>query len=70
MMLCNNDILKNWSENEIEIQCMWWYYCERRMLHIMQSRKIFINYDFKLNTFLSNEFLTNQLYFENDVLWC
>ncbi len=69
MMLWDNDILENWSKNEIEIQCVWWYYCEWRMLHMMQSRKIFINYYFELSTLLSNEFLINQLYFENDVLW-
>jgi len=38
------------------------------MLYIIQSKKIFINYNLKLNALLSNEFLTNQLYFKNDVL--
>ncbi len=31
IMLWSDDISENWDKNEIEMQCMWWHYCERRM---------------------------------------
>ncbi len=70
IMLWSDDIFEDWGKNEIRVQCVWWHYCRRKMWHIIQSREIFINYNFKLNALLSSESLTNQLCSEDSVLWC
>jgi len=31
MMLWSDDTLEGWGKNEIEVQCVWWCYCERKM---------------------------------------
>ncbi len=30
-ILWSDDISESWDKNEIEIQCVWWHYCEREM---------------------------------------